>query len=159
MSDMGAMNSKQRRAAKRRERREARITICEPICVECGKLAERVKGDRLYPNRPDLHPKSYFLCVCGAYVGCHPYTRLSLGRPAGPLTRQARNEAHATFDPLWRAKMAREGLPQHEAREAGYVWLAQQMGMEPGRCHIAWMTAEEARRVVEICAPYTARAA
>lgn len=146
-------------AQRRRERAEARITPCEPICCECGSMAERVKGDRIYPHREDLHRKNFFLCGCGAYVGCHPFTRIALGRPAGPATRKARGEAHAAFDPMWRAKMAREGCDQATARAAAYAWLAGELGYEPGLCHIAWMTAEEAGRVVEACAPFRRSAA
>jgi len=147
------------RAERKRERREAKITPCEPVCVECGRLAERVKGDRIYPHRADLHRKSFYRCECGAYVGCHPFTRIALGKPAGPATRAARNEAHRSFDALWRRKMDRDGCDQTQARNAAYAWLAEQMGLEPGCCHIGWMTADEARRVVEVCAPFQRRAA
>ncbi len=144
---------RQRKAEKRRARAEAKVTPpTDPTCVECGSMPERVKGDAIYPHRADLHMKSFWRCQCGAYVGCHPFTRVPLGRPAGPATRAARNAAHASFDALWRRKMERDGCGQQEAREAGYAWLAQQLGYEPGKCHIAWMTAEEAARVVEVCA-------
>jgi hypothetical protein len=144
------------RAEKKRARREAKITPCEPICVECGSLAERVKGDRIYPHRPDLHVKSFYLCQCGAYVGCHPFTRIALGRPAGAETRKARNAAHEAFDRLWRRKMERDGCAQNEARGAAYGWLAGKLGVEATRCHIGWMDAPTARQVVQIVASISA---
>lgn len=145
------------RASRRRQKREARIVPCEPICVECGKLAEHVKGDRVYPHRRDLWVKNFYLCECGAYVGCHPFTRIALGRPAGPLTRAARNRAHNAFDLLWRRKMRVEQCPQEVARNAAYDWLAGLLGYPRGECHIGWMTAPEANAVVRACDPYIHR--
>ena len=128
-------------------------------CQECARPAGLVTGQVVYPGRPDLHAKTYWrCCACGAYVGCHPGTELPLGTPCGPITRAARSEAHAAFDPLWRAKMARDGVQKHVARGAAYRWLAAELGIDPGACHIGMMDAATAKRVVEICKPY-ARAA
>lgn len=33
----------------------------------------------------------------------------------------------------------------------GYKWLAAQIGMDPKHCHIGEMTADDARRVVDVC--------
>jgi len=142
------------RKARRRAQREAKITHCEPVCVECGAMANLVKGDAIYPHRRDLHAKNFYLCDCGAYVGCHPFTRLALGRPAGELTRKARSRAHNCFDILWRRKMRVEGCAQNVAREAAYRWLAGQLGYPEGACHVGWMTATEAHAVVALCNPY-----
>jgi hypothetical protein len=147
-------SGKRGRDQRRRAKREALIEPCEPVCVECDKLAALVKGDRIYPHRTDLHAKNFFLCECGAYVGCHPFTRIALGRPAGPMTRRARNSAHNAFDILWRRKMRLTGCSQGEARNAAYRWLAEQLGYEQGKCHVAWMTAPEARAVVRLCDPF-----
>jgi hypothetical protein len=139
---------------RRRLEREAKITAIEPLCAEegCGGLGELVRGVTIYPHRPDLHGLPFYRCPrCAAYVGCHPHTELALGRPAGPRTRKARNAAHEAFDPMWKAKAFRDAVAYSEARGAGYAWLAAELGYEPGRCHIAWMTAEEADRVTELC--------
>jgi hypothetical protein len=136
-----------------------RIQACEPLCAECGATAALVGGARIYPHRPDLYAKRFYLCDCGAYVGCHPGTEVALGRPAGPLTRKARERAHNCFDVLWRRKMRVEGVTQKVARNAGYAWLARELGYEPGKCHIGWMTAEEANRVVRLCDPHVHRRA
>lgn len=127
------------------------IQMIEPICIECGKLAVQVSGREVYPHREDLWPKPFFRCACGAYVGCHPGTEIPLGYPAGPVTRRARNDAHAAFDPLWKAKAAREGIKAGKARGLGYAWLARTLEIEPAACHISHMNAADARRVVEVC--------
>lgn len=121
-------------------------------CAECGEQnAELVTGKRIYPHRPDLHGQGFWLCACGAYCGCHKGTSFPLGSTAGPLTRKARNAAHAAFDPLWKAKATRDNLPNHVARGAAYLWLAAQLGIEMKDCHISHMNAAQALRVVEVC--------
>lgn len=129
----------------------AAITNIDPICVECGKLADLVTGAEVYPHRPDLHHKPFWRCTCGAYVGCHPDTDIPLGYPAGPITRRARSDAHAAFDPLWEAKQRRDKVSKGKAREAGYSWLAEQLGIRRQDCHVSHFDAATARRVVEIC--------
>lgn len=126
----------------------------DPSCIECGCMPSLTSGVTIYPHRTDLHRKPFWRCGCGAYVGCHPGTETPLGRPAGPKTRAARSRAHAEFDAIWRRKALRDGVSNNEARRLGYAWLAGRMGLEPGLCHIGWMSAEDANRVVEVCTSY-----
>jgi len=113
------------------------------ICIECGAGAKLVGGKRIYPHRPDLFAKQFWLCGCGAYCGCHPGTEQPLGSPCGPDTRKARSAAHAAFDPMWKRG--------HMGRRAAYKWLAEATGIDPDRCHMGMMTADEARCVVAVC--------
>lgn len=123
-----------------------------PICPYCEEPAILMPGRAVYPNRPDLWTKPIWRCrPCGAWVGCHPGTEKPLGRLANAELRAAKSAAHAAFDPLWKAKMRREQCSQSKARKAGYKWLADQMGMNPKRCHIGMMDVAECQRVVEIC--------
>jgi len=132
--------------------------LVDPLpCADCGGSSTCVTGREIYPHRGDLHHKRFWLCGCGAYVGCHPGSTRPLGSPAGAETRRARNAAHAAFDPLWKRKIIRDGLQQHEARRAGYEWLAEQMGLPMEQTHIGMFTAAQCARVVEIIA--SARAA
>lgn len=117
-----------------------RIDRVEPRCVECGKMGRLVGGEKIYPHRPDLFHKKFYLCVCGAYCGCHPGTILALGYPAGPVTRASRLAAHAAFDKLWRNGTFR----RHEA----YRWLSKMLQIPSTECHIGMMTAEQADAVV-----------
>jgi hypothetical protein len=106
-------------------------------CIECGKReAVCVTGLTIYPHRPDLDHKWFWLCLCGAYVGCHPGSQQPLGSCAGEATRKARSAAHAAFDPIWRQRLM--------SRTEAYLALGTALGLEPGKCHISWMTAAEA---------------
>lgn len=126
------------------------------VCAECGGAdIVCVTGDAIYPHRPNLHARWYWRCACGAYVGCHRDTQEPLGTPAGPTTRRARSQAHAAFDALWRRKMARDGVSQQVARQAGYDWLARGMGLDPADAHIGRFTAEQCAAVVALCQPYS----
>lgn len=114
----------------------------EPICIECGNKGELVDGQRIYPHRPDLYAKRFYLCACGAYCGCHPGTTIPLGNPCGPVTRKARSAAHAAFDPLWKRGVM--------SRPSAYAWLTQATGIAREQCHIGMMTAEQANLVVRL---------
>jgi hypothetical protein len=119
--------------------------ICErsPRCIECGKEAELVYGDVIYPHRADLFSKRFWLCECGAYCGCHGVTSRPLGNPCGRETRIARMAAHDLFDPIWRSR--------EMDRRGAYTWLAERMGLQPEQCHIGMMTEKQAREVVLHC--------
>lgn len=145
--------------AKRREeekaaRAELKRMNKKPRCVECQSWNVRMTtGAEVYPARPDLHDKQIWICQCGAYVGCHEGTDYTpLGRPAGPKTRKARGDAHAAFDPLWKKVADRDGINVGHARNRGYRFLAEQLGIERADCHISHMDEAMCRRVVEICA-------
>jgi hypothetical protein len=114
------------------------------ICPYCNNEAQLVSGDVIYPHRPDLRSKAFYLCrQCGAYVGCHPGSVRPLGRLANAELRSAKIAAHEAFDPL---------LLNHESRSAAYRWLAQQLGINRADCHIGMFDVNQCRRVVEICA-------
>lgn len=125
-------------------------------CGECGRRADLVGGDVVYPHRPDLSAKRFYRCPCGAYVGCHPGTLEPLGSPAGAVTRKARSDAHAHLDALTRAVDAR-APGKGGARGRAYAWLAGQLGITPEDCHVGMMDAETARRVVDACVPHMRR--
>lgn len=126
----------------------------KPRCVECQSWnVEMTTGAEVYPLRPDLADKQIWRCECGSYVGCHDGTDYTpLGRPAGPATRRARGEAHAAFDPLWQKVAERDGLNKGHARNRGYRFLAEQLGIDRKDAHISHMNEAMCRRVVEICA-------
>lgn len=123
----------------------------DPVCIECGETATLVTGERIYPHRPDLYRKRFWLCSCGAYCGCHGVTTRALGNPCGAETRRARMAAHEVFDPLWRSRQM--------DRTAAYAWLAARMGLTREHCHIGMMTAAQAWEVVRHCRERVARAA
>lgn len=103
-----------------------------------------VKGDRIYPHRPDLAKLNYYMCECGAYVGCHKGTTNPLGNPAGALTRVARSRAHGIFDCIWQWQLM--------TRKEAYIWLSGKMGLPD--VHIGELTQDQAFQVVQIATAY-----
>lgn len=71
------------------------------IPCSCGERAQLVTGKIVYPHRPDLKNKHFYLCECGNYVGCHPKTKMPLGTPADFELRQLRMKCHTAIDSLW----------------------------------------------------------
>jgi len=114
------------------------------ICDYCGKEPQMVTGKRMYPHRPDLYSKFFYLCEpCEAYVGCHPGTNKALGRLANKELRGWKSAAHREFDPLWRNGEMR--------RQEAYAWLSNELGI-PGRdTHIGMFDVEMCKRVVNSC--------
>lgn len=140
------------------------LAFIAPKCGDCGGPSAIATVEFIYPNRRDLWKRDdgstpwYWHCgACGAYCGAHRDTLKPFGTPGGPETRQARMDAHAAFDPLWRRKMVKEGISQTKARGKGYKWLAAQLGMDAKKCHIGEMSAPDARRVVEVCRNWRAK--
>lgn len=103
-----------------------------------------IYGGRTYSDWPYI-----YLCInpkCRASVGVHAGTTHPLGTLADKDTKDARKAAHAAFDPLWKRE-ANKG----KARGMAYKWLAEQLDIEPWRCHISWMDTDLCRKVVKIC--------
>lgn len=115
----------------------------EITCPFCHRLAEKTTGEIIYPNRPDLSKKEFFLCEpCGAYVGCHKDGR-PLGSLANKKTRSARQWAHSMFDPLWGKGVLR--------RKDAYRLLAEKLGINVDDCHIGHFNVDQCKLVVEAC--------
>lgn len=116
----------------------------EMLCPYCGEHAELVGGHVVYPHRPDLRARWFWLCrPCGAYVGCHKGTISPLGRLANAELRAAKIVAHAAFDRLWNGTNLR--------RKDAYRMLAHRMGIPAEECHIGMFDAEQCRRVIDVC--------
>lgn len=123
-----------------------------PVCPYCGKPSTLVTGAVVHPHMPELADKPIWACMpCKAWVGCHPGGQMPLGRLANAELRRAKQEAHNLFDPLWKAKMRRDGCSKREARGKAYAWLADQLGIPRENCHIGMFDAPTCRRVVDIC--------
>ena len=124
-------------------------------CPYCDAEIELVTGEIIYPQRPDLHHRKFYLCIpCKAYVGCHPGSSRALGRLANSELRRWKQTAHSYFDPLWRMKMAKAGISKSKARDLANQWLADQMKIDVKKCHIGMFSIEECKRLVEVCEPF-----
>lgn len=126
--------------------------ITEIKCDYCGKPAEFVTGQKIYPHRRDLWKLKFWQCEpCGAYVGCHRvnfpkgvYTNdIPLGRMANRELRIAKMKAHGEFDKYWKVEKIK--------RTECYEQLAIKMGINVEDCHIGMFTVEQCNQVVKIC--------
>ncbi len=112
-------------------------------CRYCLKKAKLVSGKIIYPHRPDLKEKLFWLCKpCDAYVGCHGNTNKPLGRLANKELRFWKQEAHKNFDPLWRLN----GRKRTEA----YKLLAVRLDIPYRECHIGMFDIKLCKQTVEI---------
>lgn len=120
-------------------------------CRYCQQEAALLRvGQQGYPYYRDYGP--VWCCVsCQAWVGCHPGTEKPLGGLANATLRDLKMQAHALFDPMWEAKMRKEGCSKGRARRAGYRWLAEQMGLPVKLTHIGYFNEDECRKAISIC--------
>ena len=107
------------------------------ICPYCNAEAKQVNGEVIYPHRPDLAAKLFYLCrPCWAYVGCHQ-TPDRHGEPFGTLadeeTRMYRSELHAHLDPLWIDGPKRG---RRKRRVFVYKWLSEQLHLPENETHV-----------------------
>lgn len=114
-------------------------------CHHCRGVAKLVGGKVIYPHRPDLFNKNFFLCTpCNAYVGCHGNSCRPLGTPANEKLRKLRQQAHAAFDPMWKGK-------PWGARKSEYAWLSEALGISLRKTHIGMFDESTCLQVVQLC--------
>ncbi len=111
-------------------------------CAYCHAEAELVDGTEIYPHRPDLADKRFYLCrPCKAYVGCHPGTMKPMGRLANKELRYWKMAAHRAFDSLWKGKWMR--------RAEAYEKLSTALNLAPEHCHIGMFDVDLCKKVIE----------
>lgn len=114
-----------------------------PICPYCGALSEKVNGSTIYPHRKDLSRKTFYRCQpCKAFVGCHDGTEHPLGRLANAELREAKKQAHAAFDPIWKRGYMK--------RKDAYFWLSRQLGLKYSETHIGMFDVETCQKTVQL---------
>lgn len=123
-----------------------------PTCPYCEASSALVTGAAIYPHMPALHSRHFYHCApCDAWVGCHPGTTLALGTLANKPLRLARKHAHEVFDPIWRVRVSKEGVPRSTARKEAYAWLSEELRIPNNECHIAMMGVDDCHRVIDLC--------
>lgn len=123
------------------------------ICNYCGEKAKFVTGRFIYPTRPDLFSRNFYVCENGherAYVGCHDGTSEAFGILADSALRRRKSAAHRAFDPLWRSKRM--------SRKAAYAWLASHMGLSAKECHIGLFDLDMCNESIRICNEFKSEA-
>lgn len=103
-------------------------------CGDCGApmVLRRSRFGQFWgcTRWPDCHGKH----------GAHP-NGSPMGIPGDATTRQARIQAHATFDAAWQSR----GLTRTQA----YAWLREMTGKSVRAAHISRFTADECRHLVD----------
>lgn len=114
------------------------------ICPYCNNEAKVFTGDYVYPHRPDLREKFFYVCFsCDARVGCHKKTKKPMGVLANAELRELRMMTHSTFDKLWkRGKRSRRGA---------YESLAESLGISVDDCHIGMFGTKNCKKTIELC--------
>lgn len=129
------------------QKRQLEETTSSVVCDYCGQQADEATGADVYPHRPDLSDLKFYVCTpCEARVGCHSETGKPLGRLANAELRQAKMDAHASFDPIWK-----DGYLK---RNVAYGWLRRQMGLCKEDCHIGKFDLEQCSKVVELASAF-----
>lgn len=124
------------------------------LCPYCNCESELIDSKEIYGRSYGM---AYRCPSCSAYVGCHNGTTNALGRLANKELRDCKQKAHAVFDPLWKAKIKKDGCSKHEARKAGYAWLAKELNIDIEDCHIGMFNVQQCQKVYELCLPYYKR--
>lgn len=88
-------------------------------CCDCQKIieCEQVKGDVIYPHRPDLYDLDFIKCPeCGNYTG-----KYEGEQPVLPTKhiRSCRYKAHRALDRIWKDRKERAGYYQHMSARFG----------------------------------------
>ena len=113
-------------------------------CDYCHEPAVMQTGDKVYPDRPDLKTKLFWVCEpCRARVGCHPGSTKPLGRLADSQLRYWKIQAHKAFDPLWKSG--------DKKRSQAYRWLAREMKIDRDDTHIGMFDVNQCKQVVDVC--------
>ena len=123
-----------------------------PNCDYCGAPATLTRaGDEAYPYRDDHGP--LWMCAdCQAWIGIFPRStrNVPLGRLADARLRDLKVKLHAALEPLVQAKVRRDGCNVFEARSKGMKWLAQTIGVEPDKCSIHTLDADQCERAIAV---------
>lgn len=129
-----------------------RIIMNGHICPYCHGKTEYVDSAQIYSRNYGI---MVYLCrPCQAWVGCHRDNDQALGRLAKADLREAKINAHASFDTLWVKKMKKDNITKKEARTKAYRWLAKEMGTPVEFTHIGMFNVTQCLKVIELCRPW-----
>jgi hypothetical protein len=119
------------------------------LCDYCGGHTELVDDAKVYAC--SYGGKVYLCRPCNAWVGTHQGGATPKGRLANATLRKLKIEAHAAFDPLWRAAMKLRGWKKNEARNRAYDWLSKSMDIPRSECHIGMFNEQRCSEAIQIC--------
>ena len=103
-----------------------------------------------------------YLCenypLCNSYVGVHKGTIYPLGRLANHELRTLKTKVHKLFDPLWNYlldnkkinKLTNKVYTKYEARNSVYNWLATELNIPVGECHVGFFDCDMCNKSIII---------
>lgn len=118
------------------------------VCPHCLAPVEVVRNGEIYGSDYGNWPWAYACQRRCSFVGMHPFTDIPLGTLATKPIRAARKRAKTAFNPLWQGRAGQSGAL---TRSQAYGWLAEQLGIPAGACHIGWLDVAACDRVVAVC--------
>lgn len=117
-----------------------KLIMAGKICPYCGLESKLIDSQDLYGTDYGM----MWMCKpCDAYVGCHKYTEVALGRLANKGLREFKKKAHECFDKIWRSKIMK--------RTEAYMWLSEQIGTPPEYTHMGMFGEDTCKLVIAIC--------
>jgi len=113
-----------------------------PKCSHCDQESVLALGSVINPFNPSAKHRWFYFCEpCYAWVGCHKYSKRTLGYPANQELRAMRIKTHLVFDLLWSTK---------NGRTRAYKWLSKKMKIHIDETHIGMFDEEKCSRAIEI---------
>lgn len=120
------------------------------VCPYCNNKTHKVNSKVVYGTDYGAIRICY---DCDAHLGCHKSGKAK-GSVAKEGLRKLRTTTHSWFDPLWKKKMLRTGLPKHKCRNDAYEWLAKELGIHRDICHVGMFNEQQCKRAIYICSLY-----
>ena len=111
-------------------------------CHYCHGTVRLVHNKEIYGRTFGDWPWAYKCGDCDAHVGIHQFTNIPLGTLANPQLRAARKMTKEVFNPLW------QGRRRAMSRTQAYAWLAEQLCIPVGDCHIGWFDVTTCQRAM-----------
>lgn len=110
------------------------------ICPYCWQESKLINSEEFY----GVYYGMMYICKpCDAYVGCHKYTEVALGRLANKNLREFKKKAHECFDQIWQQKIMK--------RKEAYMWLSEQTGVPAEYMHIGMLGEQMCKIVITLC--------
>lgn len=113
-----------------------------PKCCHCDQPSVLEIGSVISPFNPSVKHKWFYFCEpCYAWVGCHKYSKRTLGYPANSELRAMRIKTHSLLDSLWNTK---------NGRTKAYRWLSKKMKLHADETHIGMFNEEKCNRAIQL---------
>ena len=107
-------------------------------CPYCNMATQLIDSKDFYKDGFS-YGYMYVCPNCGAYVGCHKYTKVSFGSVAD----EERDRGHHYFDQIWRRRIIH--------RPGAYKLLSQAMGIDFEYTHFGMFDKDKCLHAISFC--------